>query len=307
MTPKCSPFSAAVLVAAIVGSSFGSRCSAAEPPPPEILVDGVDTLFIVDLSGVYQSPAFKKFLNKYPALATLLDNPIGPGKKLKPRSFSAVYLAINMSDDAGTVAMRVDLKLKGQGLNPKDLAVEKVGERELFRLPEDNAGFVVGENTIVAGPYATVRKVLERNGPAELRPDLSDVLRNIPKDSDGFFVAVSDAAAGFVQSLLAAPAAAAPIAPRIKWASASIDADERVTIRARIGCSDPETADRLQSILGVDLYKRRSISETPANLVRSIETMQLDVEAAVVTLQIDVDMDFFLRLIPPEYIPIKEK
>jgi hypothetical protein len=307
MAIKSRLFSATTLVGAIVGSCVVVPCSAAEPPPPEIMVEGVDTLLVVELPNVYKSAAFKKLVDKIPVLETLLDTPLGPGKRFKPRICNAVYAAFNMAEDVGTLATRVDLKLKTQGLNAKELTVEKVGGRELFRVPDDVAGTIFAENLIVGGPYGSIRKILERNGPAKLRPELAEVLRNVPKDCDGFVIAVSDSAAGFVQSMLAAPIALNPIVPKIKWVYASLDADEQVEIRAKIGCTDRETADRLLGILGGDLYKRRSILETPADLARSIEAMQIDAEEAVVTLRIDVDMDFFLRLIPPEYLPPTEK
>jgi hypothetical protein len=271
------------------------------------MVDGVDTVLVVELSKVYRSEAFKKLADKMPILETLLDTPVGPGKRMKPRLCSTMYLALNMADDTGTLATRVDLNLKAQGLNAKELTVEKIGGRELFRVPDDKAGAVFDENLIVAGPYGSVRKVLERNAPAQLRPDLAEVLRNIPKDADGFVVAVSDSAPGLVRSTMTWPNELNSIAPKMKWAYALINAGERVKIRAKIGCSDPMTADRLQSILGVDLYRRRNVTETPAGLARSIEAMQLDIEGNVVTLQMDVDLDSFLPQIPPEYLPPRDK
>jgi hypothetical protein len=279
------------LLAALVASGSPSLASAAEGPPLEIIPDQIDTLVVLDLTGVYDSPAAKALLKKHPELSAALDTPVGPRRRLKPRMCNAIYVAMDMAAGEGILATRVDIELKTAEIVTEDSAVEKVGDFVILPLQDKLAGTVIGKHTIVAGASETLRKVLRRNGPAKLPAEISAILRDIPQDCDGFAVALSKSAAELVGASFSLSDVFEELSPKIKWAAATVDAGDRISTRAKIACADAETARRLHDVIVAEARSRAADPLTSSPWAASLATLRASVEESIVVIQIELDAE----------------
>ena len=267
--------------------------------PLELVPDGADVVAVVQVGAIFASPAFEKATAEFPDLKKDVAKPLGEHTKLKFNQIEKMFVAGNTESMDFVLVMTMKKPVKASDVaTDDDVAVEEIGDYELF-VPKEDKGFVlIDENVVAIGPAKSLRAVLKRDAEAELDEDLEAAWNEVEEDSDLYVVAKLDglmkkAAGGLPPGF---PLQAEQLA-KLHTAALLVDAETKLPAWLDVECEDAATAQQMKQVIDAISKAMVDQGQVPPAVAKILSTMKTSVEENYLSLEAELGIDMILGLV----------
>gem|GEM_PF-2760339 len=304
------PMIAVAALLLLMGGAFGAWLmlggKAGAGSDLKYLPDEPDFIVSADVNGMISSGAGQKVKDKLGDVFSTINKMNSKDSNIKPEDTGRITVGIRAMEKraAGVIHLNRaisdqefrDMQQKGTGTNVGSYQAVILNNALICR---------IDERTFIAGDEPTVRKVIERNGPAKISDELTAAMAEVDFSK-------SIAMAGSLKNLanLAGPGRM-PMGPMgmpgmngIRGGALQADVGNDVRLKAILICKDSQTADQMKAMAdaGITMAKMQAgnpnVPPQAAKAMKILDTLDISSSGGAVRANLTLDVDTILDMVP---------
>ncbi len=304
------PMIAVAVLLLLMGGAFGAwtmlSTKAGAGSDLKYLPDDPDFIVTADINGMASSGAGQKVKSKLQDFVTALNKTVPKDANFKPEDVGRFTIGVRPMQQqfAGVVHLNRpmsdqefrDLQQKGTGTNAGNYQA----------VLKDNVLICkIDERTFVAGDEPTMRKVIQRNAPANISDELTAAMAELDF-SQSFAVAASLknlANVGGPGRMPMGPMGM-PGMDRIRGGALQADVGNDIRLKGVLLCKDSATADQFKAMADAGISMAKMQAGNPqmppqvAKTMKILDTLEISSSGGMLRASLMLDVDTLLDMMP---------
>jgi Protein of unknown function (DUF1559) len=267
------------------------------------LPDDPDFIVSADVSGMISSGAGQKIKGRANEMLAALNKGMPKDSKFKPEDVGRITFGVKIQDKKGAGIIHFNRPVNEQDVPPMARGAKKsVGQYQIV-VDGDAAFCQIAPQTIATGDEDTLRKVLERHGPARISEELTSAMSEVD-----FSKSLAMAASLKNLANMAGPGGMNPMSMQgmkgIRCGAIQADVGNDIRLSAAVVCKDATTADQMKKMADAGLAMAKMSAGNPqmppqaAKAMKILDTLDISNSGAVIRASLTIDVDTILSLIP---------
>jgi hypothetical protein len=268
------------------------------------LPDDPDFVMSADVSGMLASGAGQKIKARADEMLGALNRGLPKDSKFKPEDVGRIVVGGRAQPPQGAGVVHMNRAVTDQDFPDADKAVKKTVGGYQMNVNNKMAYCRIDDRTLVVGEEESVRKILERNGPARISEELTAAMSEVD-----FSKSLAMAASLKNLANMAGPGGMSPMPMQgmkdIRGGALQADVGNDIRLKAAVVCKDAAAADQMKKMADgmVAMFKTMGASggQMPAEAVKAmkiLDTLEVSNSGATVRASLTIDVDTILSLIP---------
>ena len=270
------------------------------------LPDDPDFIVTADINGMASSGAGQKVKVKLQDFVTALNKTVPKDANFKPEDIGRFTIGVRPMQQqfAGVVHLNRpmsdqefrDLQQKGTGTNAGDFQA----------VLKDNVLICkIDDHTFVAGDEPTMRKVIQRNAPANVSDELTAAMAEVDfSQSFAFAASLKNLANVRGPGRMPMGPMGMPGMDRIRGGALQADIGNDIRLKGVLLCKDSATADQFKAMADAGISMAKMQAGNPqmppqmAKTVKILDTLEISSSGGMLRASLTLDVDTLLDMMP---------
>jgi hypothetical protein len=310
------PLIAAAVLVAVIGGAIGAWVflggKSGAGSDLRYLPDDPDFVVSANVSGMINSGAGQKIKSHAEGMLAAFSKGLPKDSKFKPEDVGRMTFGVKVHEKNGAGVIHFNRPVTEQEIPPLANGSKKtIGEYQVA-VDHDVACCLIDPQTMLTGDENSLRKVLERNGPAKISDDLTAAMAEVDFSK-------SITLAGLLKSLAPAGGASGQAMPPsagglgmmsgvtdgIRGAGIQCDMGDDIRVHGVAVCRDSNRANQVKTMADgfLPLIKMMA-AQSPgpaAKGMKILDTLQVSISGSTVRADMTIDVDLVLSMISNQW------